>query len=87
LRALRFLNRFKLISSPITIPHAVGLEKAVSLKKNECGEKPKRAPAIPVVIVRKSLVIAARSHQKMYFAVRKRIFGAASQRQVKSVAK
>jgi hypothetical protein len=39
-----------LTTSPITIPHAAGLEKAVVLEKNVCGAKPIRAPASPVVM-------------------------------------
>jgi hypothetical protein len=40
------------------------LEKVVDLKKHVCGAKPKRAPASPVVIVRKSLVLPHDSIKK-----------------------
>jgi hypothetical protein len=40
------------------------LEKAVDLENNECGAKPIRAPASPVVIVRKSLVLPRGSIKK-----------------------
>jgi hypothetical protein len=45
------------------------LEKTVDLEKNVCGAKPIRAPASPVVIVRKSLVLP-RGSIKKYVSLR-----------------
>jgi hypothetical protein len=55
-RSLRFLKRLRLTTSPITIPHETELEDATILKTTECSEKPRRAPASPVFISRKSLL-------------------------------